>query len=278
MANRVGASRVKPALRYHGAKWMLAPWIISNFAKHEVYTECFGGSAAVLLRKPSSYAEIYNDKNGMIVNLFRVLRDPEAAAELQRAVTLTPFSRVEFYGAVDCLELSPVERARRLLVRSYQGFGSNSCTTSSGFRSNSNRSGSTPAKDWSRWPDRVPALVERLRGVIIEERTYQEVCAAHDAPSTLHYADPPYLPKTRTARHGYAEDMTEADHIELSEFMRSLKGMVVLSGYPSELYESLFSDWHRVEKSALADGARKRTEVLWLNAAAHDNLNAGRLL
>ena len=98
--------------------------------------------------------------------------------------------------------------------------------------------------------------------------------AAHDGATTLHYVDPPYLPETRDAGGDYLHEMTAEGHARLLSFLLSLRGMVVLSGYPSEMYDTALKGWRRVERHALADGARGRVEVLWINAAACDALDS----
>jgi DNA adenine methylase len=261
----------RPLVRYHGGKWKLADWIIGHFPNHRVYVEPFGGGGSVLLRKPRCYAEIYNDLDGEIVNLFSVARD--RGEELHRALALTPFARDEFVQSYEP-SADALEQARRTLVRSFMGFGSAAvCGESSGFRANSNRSGTTPAKDWRNLPNALPATVERLQGVVIENRPACQVMAAHDCPAALHYCDPPYVHDTRqrgskAAVKAYKHEMTDDQHREFAEFVRGLSGMVIVSGYGGSLYDEMFGDWLQVGKAAHADGARDRVEVLWMNPAA----------
>lgn len=273
-------SVTRPVLRWHGGKWRLAPWIISNFPAHRIYVEPFGGAGSVLMRKEPCYAEVYNDLDGMVVNLFRVLRDPLRAVELRRQLELTPYARDEFDQAYEpmmpCFE-NDIERARRLVVMCFMGFGSNAHVTTAprtGFRANSNRSGSTPAHDWTNWPAAVPAMVERLRGVVIENKDAMAVMHQHDGPETLHYVDPPYLHSTRAMKagrpdkRGYAFELGDAEHEALLDGLMGLVGMVVLSGYANPLYDAKLAGWRRIEKPTIADGGRARTEVLWINPQA----------
>lgn len=262
----------RPVLRWHGGKWKLAPWIIGHFPKHRVYVEPFGGAASVLMQKPRSYGEVYNDLDQEVVNLFRVLQDPGRADELTRKLRLTPFAREEFeLGYLDCED--PVERARRLVILCFMGFGSNghNKATRTGFRANSNRSGTTPAHDWSNYPDRLSDVIERLRGIVIENRDANEVMAQHDSAETLHYVDPPYVWETRSsAMHRnrcYTHELDAEGHTRLLAFLGTMKGCVILSGYPHSTYDNALTGWPRIEIAAHADGARDRTEVLWLNPA-----------
>jgi DNA adenine methylase len=252
----------RPALRWHGGKWMLAPWIIAHFPAHRIYVEPFGGAASVLIRKARSHAEVYGDLDDELVTLFRVLQNPDDGARLIAALMVTPYSRAEFDMAYEISECR-IENSRRLIVRSFMGFGSDGATRHSktGFRGDSNRSGCTPARDFSNYPPALRAIVERLRGVVIECRPALQVMASHDSPDTLHYVDPPYLPETRggrsgEVRHAYRYELSDADHCELLEAIDALKGFVILSGYPAPLYERYLGHWHRVEREALADGCQ----------------------
>lgn len=296
-AAREQEAPTRPALRYHGGKWRLAPWIIEHFPPHRVYVEAFGGAASVLLRKPRAYAEVYNDLWDEVVALFRVLRDPATAAELERRLRLTPFARREFERAYVAPEediargvggaaARDIEMSRKLIIRSYMGFGSDghNAAVKTGFRAVSHRSGTAPARDWAHFPDQIAALTARLQGVVIENRDAAAAMRQHDGPDTLHYVDPPYMPDTRSDKsrrgklryHAYTHEMDAGDHNALARVLRRLQGMVVLSGYPHPDYDIWFEDWWRVEREAMADGARARTEVLWLNPAAADALDAAR--
>lgn len=245
--------------------------------KHKCYVEPFGGGASVLMQKPRSYAEVYNDKWDVVVNVFRVLRDPIKANKLIRMLELTPFSRTEFMNASISHGSSDIEKARRTILRSFAGFGSASTNGAflTGFRSNSNRSGTTPAHDWVNYPTHVTTFIERLRGVIIENKNAIEVMKQHDSKQTLFYCDPPYVHKTRNMNRGnsaYAVEMTDEQHRELAAVLHNLTGMVMLSGYHSALYDELYAGWHQIERNALADGAKKRIEVLWFNPTAEKRI------
>jgi DNA adenine methylase len=276
----------RPVLRYHGGKWLLAPWIISCFPPHRTYVEPFGGAASVLLRKRPCFSEIYNDLDRDVVNLFQVLRDAGRAQDLLNRLRLTPFARAEFESAYE-LTADGVERARRLVVRSFMGFGSDAPNIDlrTGFRAQSPLSGRSPEKDWQNYPAALERVIARLRDVVVECRPAMDVMAKNDAETTLHYVDPPYMPETRSKKsgrgrlkyHAYAHEMTTGDHLELLAFLSTLAGMVVLSGYPHPIYDDALPGWRKVETGSHADGGRDRTEVLWLNPACAEALGHGPL-
>ncbi len=263
----------RPMLRYHGSKFRLAPWITAFFPPHRMYVEPYAGSASVLLQKERALAECINDLDSRVVNVFHVLRDEQLAERLRRRLLLTPFARDEFDAAYVDDDDDPVEQAVRTLVLSFMGHGSDSVGRGyrTGFRCKDSEGRALPSNEWANWPDQVPLFTQRLRGVAIERRDALEVIGRLDSEGTLIYVDPPYPMHTRTAartKHGYRYEMTDDEHRELAVVLHGCQGMVVLSGYSTPLYdEELFTGWERHTRDSLADGARPRTEVVWLNPA-----------
>lgn len=258
--------QTRPVLRYFGGKWRLADWIVSHLPPHRVYVEPFCGAASVLFKKPRSYAEVINDLDDSIFNLFSVMRCPRAHRDLKTSLESTAYSRREFELA-HVFHPDPVESARRLIIRSFMGFGADSVTnieSKTGFRSNSNRSGTTPAHDWINYPSQIIAIHERLKGVVIENRDAFDLMKTHDGPETVFYIDPPYHSDTRRSGR-YQFEFSHDDHVRLIELMRELKGACVVSGYEHPLYDSL--GWTKHVKEARADKAGKRLECIWIKEA-----------
>jgi len=280
----------RPILRYHGGKWRIAPWVISHLPPHRRYVEAFGGAGSVLLRKPRAEGEVYNDLDGEVVNVFRVLRDPVQAERLTSLLRLTPFAREELSRAFsDAPSDDPVERARRTIIKSHLGMGTDAITRASrpgvssrgrraqarycpwpapaGFRASDGDGVYAPS--WAQFPDLIAAFTARLAGVVIEHRDALEVIQIHDTPETLHYCDPPYVLSTRADdRPDYRHELTDADHRALAEVLHQVQGMVVISGYPSDLYADLYGGWWCVRRLTYDARKNQKTEMLWMNPAA----------
>ncbi len=218
--------------------------------------------ASVLLQKPRSQIEVYNDLYGEVVNLFRVVRD--RGEDLKKVLEATPFARDEYVLSHDFTD-DPVENARRFVVRIQQGRGSGSGYKKRGFDAFHHQNGHH-VRSWRKHSEVIPSITERMKDVIIENRPAIEVISQQDRPETLFYVDPPYLLNERTREKVYAVEMSEDDHHELALALNKIKGMAIVSGYSSSLYdEELYYNWRRVERQHLAGGAAKRTEVLWLS-------------
>lgn len=89
------------------------------------------------------------------------------------------------------------------------------------------------------------------------------------AGRVLIYADPPYVLATRSSRARYRHDYTDADHRRLIAALRALPAAVILSGYPSALYDELVGDWRSIRFQVMTRGG-PRTEQLWFNFPAGD--------
>ncbi|MFG3702399.1 DNA adenine methylase [Micromonospora sp. NPDC047620] len=261
---------MKPPFPYYGGKITIGPAIASLLPAHTHYVEPFAGSLAVLFAKEASIHETVNDLDESIINFWRILR--ERPDDLARVCALTPHSRAEYEACADIdATVDDLERARRMWVRLTQG-------RSGRLRRAGWRHYVAPAGVSTGMPgyldgyvERMAAAVERLKNVTLECRPALEVIRTYGArPDVLLYVDPPYLGSVRANDRSYRHElMADNEHRELAEALHSCKAAVVLSGYPSDLYDrELYSGWdrHSIAASTFhADVRAARTEVLWSN-------------
>jgi DNA adenine methylase len=130
-------------------------------------------------------------------------------------------------------------------------------------------------------PEALQAITSRMQGVLIENRPALQVIDRYDADNTLIYLDPPYVHATRSAKrrggcafHGYAFELSDAEHVSLIERALQAESMIVLSGYSNPIYDDMLTGWRRQTIDTHADGALDRTEVLWINPQACAALGA----
>lgn len=81
---------------------------------------------------------------------------------------------------------------------------------------------------------------------------------------TVIYCDPPYLESTRTSRARYRYEMTAEDHERLLEILMMKTCHVMISGYRSDLYDQMLSDWWSIDFQSMTRGG-VRTETVWCN-------------
>lgn len=271
-------------LRYFGGKWRLAPWIISHMPPHQCYVEPCCGGASVAIRKRPAPIEVIADVAGDVVTWWTCLRDRRD--ELIDAIALTPYAHAEFELAHTQSD-DPIEQARRFFIRSGQGVG--------GVRSNADstrRTGwrrSLPASSYrprtgAEWNsdslhDALMATAHRLRSVAIECRDWREVVERYDSPDTLVYIDPPYVLSERSYGKEYDVEWSDTDHREGLRLLRSLKSMVIVSGYRCALYDEEMGGWERRDVEVLVNGmcATRRMESIWLSPSCTERRRQGML-
>lgn len=275
---RATAPRLTSPLKWHGGKFYLAKSIIDLMPKeHHKYVELFGGSLAVLWAKnPVGVSEVVNDVNGNLMNFYRVLQSEKLFAKFLRRVQVTPFSRVEWEEARQNLaELPDAKRVARavwffVLNRMSLAGRMDAFTGISKARTRGDMNEQVSA--WQGVVEGLPAIHERFQRVVVEDKPAIELMPAYDIKGAVQYADPPYLTSTRTAKNVYGDfEMEDEDHEEFLEVAKSVKhAKVLISGYPSELYDKVLKGWNRrtfKRANSAAGGGTKRlmTEVVWMN-------------
>ena len=262
-------------LKWHGGKFYLADWIISLMPEHKHYVEPYFGGGAVLFRKNcEGSSEVVNDINKELSNFWNVIRS-DKIGRLLRKLECTPFSEDCFTSATQILSVpqgDPVLRAWAFFVKyrqSRQGLGKDFATLS---RTRTRRGMNEQVSSWLSAIEGLPEAKERLQRVVILNRDALDVIRQQDGPDTFFYLDPPYLHQTRTTTYDYEHEMGLEDHEELLSVLEEVSGKFLLSGYPSNMYESWrqrngFTRHEKAIDNKASSKKKKETKIecLWAN-------------
>lgn len=263
-----------PPLKWHGGKYYLASKIVAMMPPHQQYVEPFFGGGSVLLAKdPHNVGEVVNDLNGHLTNFWRVLQDEALFSQFSRIIQTIPFSETEWRDAHARLEKTedPLQRAVAFYIECRQSHSGRRVGFAAMTKSRLRQGMNEQAAAWMSAVDGLPAVHARLRRVAILNRDALKVIRQFDTPNTLFYLDPPYLHSTRSTTYEYGDQEMGVDqHSALLELLLTLQGKVMLSGYPSPLYDEKLANWHAVDfdlpnNSAAGDSKERRTERVWCN-------------
>lgn len=218
-------------LKWIGGKRTLRKQIITLFPKeYERYIEVFGGAGWVLFGKePGKEMEIYNDANGELVNLYRIVKYHPEALQKELSYTLNSYEQFNICKNQLAAEgLTDIQRAARFYILIKHSYAAN-------LEYYSGR---------ERIPERGIAYLEeiskRLRKVVIENRDFERILKIYDRENALFYLDPPY----HSTEKYYSVAFTEADHKRIKDCLDKIKGKFILSYNRDSFVEELYKDYN----------------------------------
>ena len=274
--------RVNSPLKWHGGKHYLAPRIIALMPPHLHYVEpYFGGGHVLFAKDPEGVSEVVNDIDWRLTNFWKCLQCYDCFEQMERGLCVHPVGEAMYRQALrhlaagctnpdghrahcqPCAEAFFVVARQSMAGRLGGGWGPLS-------RTRTRRGMNEQASAWLGAVEGLPAVAARLLRVVVLNREAPDVIAQQDGERTCFYLDPPYLPSTRAAPEVYQHEMTEAQHFDLLEQIKCVKGKVLLSGYRSAMYDDRLAMWNRHDfvvpnNAAGGDSKRAMTECVWCN-------------
>jgi DNA adenine methylase len=233
--------------------------------RHRVYVEPFGGVDSLLLRKPRSPVEIYNDTGLEVVNLFQVMRDPLNLVRLIERLRWTEPAPGPAGERAD-----PVERARRMLLRHWTA-GRSGRANRWAVRGGANiMAACSPLRlpsDWTAVPAALRSIAARLSGVTVENRDPLQVIADYDSPQTLFYVAPPSVGAAgcSTVAVSGGVPRANADDAALAATLARIRGQVILRVRDGGWLRQLFPEWRAVRGLHCESSAGRTERALYLS-------------
>lgn len=240
-----------------GGKKSLRKKILEQFpaeGSFERYIEVFGGAGWVLFSKGQhAKMEVYNDVNGQLVNLFRIVKyHPEA---LQKELDWILMSREQFFNALQAVKgLTDVQQAARFWIAIKESFGVD--CKSFGVRN----------RDMHNAVALLQEASDRLNKVVIENVDFEQLIKTYDRTGTLFYLDPPYY----EAEKYYSDRFNPEDHIRLRDTLGKIKGKLLLSYNDCPKTRELYQGYKiiavdRADNLATKNQSRRYREIIVKN-------------
>lgn len=251
----------KPIIKLNNGRQHLTSWIVDNFPndyRDLEYCDMCCGSSLVFLSKQRSVREILNDQDVGICAIYRSIRDDPK--ELQTRLKRLRYSDKAFEKAVRRATEEPftdyVDQAvNELVLRRYSKHGKKKIFEPGG------------EKRWQAILGSVPLLSQRLQGVVVLNRSFQELIKVWGEAGMLLYLATPALPLVINGIVKMDHDtLPVEEHVKFLNHINNTKAKVVISGYYNSLYRRHLIKWRCLRKKAPNQKIKDRKyDCLWIN-------------
>jgi DNA adenine methylase len=208
-----------PIIPWIGGKRRLAKHILPRFPQHTCYVEPFAGAAALFFLKSPVKAEVLNDINGDLVNLYRVVKNHLDEFVRQFRWSLTSRQMYEWAKMTTPETLTDIQRAATFYYLQKLAFGGKVESRTFGTATTSG-----PRLNLLRIEEEISAAHLRLSQTTIEHLPWQACIDRYDRPHTLFYCDPPYW-----GTEGYGVEFGLEQYRLMAEAARRIKGRMIIS-------------------------------------------------
>lgn len=208
------------------------------------YIEPFGGGGWVLFYYQKwAELEVYNDLDGRLVNLFRVVK--YHPCELAREMCYLLYSREQFLSVLQNPGETDIQKAARFMFLLSRSFGGKGKSFGVSY--------SCSIKSAGGLIERIDRISKRLDRVIIENLSAMELIQRYDLETAFFYCDPPY-----SSGAGYEVVSTaKFKHEQLCDVLKNIKGRFLLSYDDSARVRELYKDFNIIEISR-ANGINRK--------------------